>query len=112
MFLDPGGCGGISGMALLAHTLADAPPCFGKYRLVFFMHAFLLLIFYSLSAQAVLVSKDHATADLQAIQNEVRRLETGIKTGRETEATLYSELGRLEIMLKTQASKSSFRRLN
>lgn len=41
--------------------------------------------------------------DLQEIQREVKRLETGIRTARETEASLASELVRLEKLLKLQA---------
>jgi septal ring factor EnvC (AmiA/AmiB activator) len=41
--------------------------------------------------------------DLQQIQNEVRRLEGGIRNGKQAEATLSSELGRLEKLLKLQA---------
>ena len=41
--------------------------------------------------------------NLQTIQSEVRRLETGIKSGKEAEASLASELGRLEKLLKLQA---------
>jgi septal ring factor EnvC (AmiA/AmiB activator) len=41
--------------------------------------------------------------DLQQIQNEVRRLEGGIQSAKMAEATLSSELGRLEKLLKLQA---------
>lgn len=41
--------------------------------------------------------------DLQAIQAEVKRLESGIKSAKEAEATLSSELSRLEKLLKLQA---------
>jgi septal ring factor EnvC (AmiA/AmiB activator) len=40
--------------------------------------------------------------DLQQIQEEVRRLEGGIKSGQEAEASLASDLGRLEKLLKLQ----------
>ena len=40
--------------------------------------------------------------ELQAIQDEVKRLETGIRSGKEAEATLASELSRLEKLLKLQ----------
>jgi septal ring factor EnvC (AmiA/AmiB activator) len=41
--------------------------------------------------------------DLQAIQKEVKRLETGIKSAKEAELSLSNELGRLEKLLKLQA---------
>jgi septal ring factor EnvC (AmiA/AmiB activator) len=41
--------------------------------------------------------------DLKQIQSEVKRLEGGIQTGKQAEATLSSELGKLEKLLKLQA---------
>lgn len=41
--------------------------------------------------------------DLQTIQREVKRLESGIKSTREAEASLANELARLEKLLKLQA---------
>jgi septal ring factor EnvC (AmiA/AmiB activator) len=41
--------------------------------------------------------------ELESIQEEVRRLETGIRSAREAEASISSELGRLEKLLKLQA---------
>lgn len=41
--------------------------------------------------------------DLVQIQEEVKRLETGIRSAKETEASLSSELGKLEKLLKLQA---------
>lgn len=41
--------------------------------------------------------------NLQHIQAEVKRLETSIRSAKETEASLSTELGRLEKLLKLQA---------
>jgi septal ring factor EnvC (AmiA/AmiB activator) len=41
--------------------------------------------------------------DLQQIQSEVKRLEGGIQNGKQAEASLSSELGKLEKLLKLQA---------
>jgi septal ring factor EnvC (AmiA/AmiB activator) len=41
--------------------------------------------------------------DLQQIQSEVRRLEGGIQNGKQAEASLSTELGKLEKLLKLQA---------
>lgn len=41
--------------------------------------------------------------DLQQIQTEVKRLEGGIQTGKQAEASLSTELGKLEKLLKLQA---------
>ncbi len=64
----------------------------------------MVVLFFTASAQAApslpqVVQKQ----DLQQIQDEVRRLEGGIKNGKQAEATLSSELGRLEKLLKLQA---------
>ncbi|MGZ3712194.1 MAG: murein hydrolase activator EnvC family protein [Bdellovibrionota bacterium] len=54
---------------------------------------------YAATAQPKVVQKQ----DLQHIQDEVRRLEGSIKSGEETAASLSSELGKLEKLLKLQA---------
>lgn len=55
------------------------------------------------AAAAPALPKAAQKQELEQIQEEVRRLETGIRSGKEAEASLSSELGRLEKLLKLQA---------
>lgn len=67
----------------------------------------LALLALLLPAMAALAAPPQPKAaqkqDLQHIQEEVKRLESGIRSARETEASLSSELGKLEKLLKLQA---------
>jgi murein hydrolase activator len=62
--------------------------------------AFTLLAIPALAAPSA--PRTSQKQDLQQVQEEIRRLEGGIKTGQEAEASLSSELGRLEKLLKLQ----------
>ena len=66
------------------------------------LHLFLHLSFLSAWAAAPTPVQTQKQ-DLQMIQKEVKRLETSIKSGRETEASLAVELSKLEKLLRLQA---------
>lgn len=61
------------------------------------------LIFAVAALAAPALPKAAQKQELESIQEEVRRLETGIRSAREAEASISSELGRLEKLLKLQA---------
>lgn len=66
----------------------------------------LLLAFSFLAAQALAAPSQPKAAqrqDLREIQEEVKRLEGGIRSAKEAEAGLSSELGRLDKLLRLQA---------
>lgn len=64
---------------------------------------FASLIFVSTALAAPAAPKAVQKQELAQIQEEVKRLETGIRSAKETEANISSELGRLEKLLKLQA---------
>lgn len=65
-----------------------------------------LVVFLLLAANARAANIEPQQAqkqDLQIIQEEIRKLETGIHSGKQAEASLASELQKLERLLKLQA---------
>jgi septal ring factor EnvC (AmiA/AmiB activator) len=64
-----------------------------------------LLLFFAASPAPAAPSAPPAVQkqDLQQIQSEVKRLEGGIQNAKQTEATISSELAKLEKLLKLQA---------